>query len=346
MGLISIIVPVYNVEKYLTTCVESILNQTDGEFELLLIDDGSKDASGKICDEYGLKDQRVKVFHKKNSGVSDTRNFGMSHAKGSWVLFVDSDDWISKYSLEICRKYLNNENDICFIGNRMVHDENVEDRKLETVPVQIIEREQFRDFQFRIFNRDRFACCDRNLIKVSSPCKFYRNEFLKENKIKFPNNLVNGEDGILNLYAYQYAHRGICVEIPLYFYRQRSDSVTKRYTQEIEKDFNKLHSAYKNFIRKEKLEKEFGEVYNERIIWSLGFYCLAKYCHKDNKDSYREKKKSFIEQAELEKESIEKVDLSNFGKKKAILFWFIKKRFFAGVLLLCKLEELKESKMG
>ncbi len=93
---ISIIVPVYNVEKYLSQCIDSILMQTYGDYELLLINDGSKDASGRICDEYARKDDRVIVFHKTNGGVSSARNFGICQAKGDWISFVDSDDWVEK----------------------------------------------------------------------------------------------------------------------------------------------------------------------------------------------------------------------------------------------------------
>ena len=92
--LISVIVPVYNVEKYIRRCLDSIVNQTYSNLEIILIDDGSKDASGKICDEYAKKDNRITVIHKKNGGLSDTRNVGINAAKGKYITFVDSDDII------------------------------------------------------------------------------------------------------------------------------------------------------------------------------------------------------------------------------------------------------------
>ena len=94
--LVSIIVPVYNAEKTLNKCVDSILNQTFQDWELLLIDDGSTDRSGELCDEYANKDSRVRVFHKINEGVSSARNVGLDNAKGQWITFVDADDWIDK----------------------------------------------------------------------------------------------------------------------------------------------------------------------------------------------------------------------------------------------------------
>ena len=98
--VVSIIVPVYNTEKFLHRCIDSILAQTYTDFELLLIDDGSKDSSGTICDEYATQDARVRVFHKENGGVSSARNLGLDNARGEWITFVDSDDWISKDYLE------------------------------------------------------------------------------------------------------------------------------------------------------------------------------------------------------------------------------------------------------
>ena len=92
--LISIIVPVFNTEKYLDKCIQSILGQTYSNIELLLIDDGSTDSSGAICDKYVTQDSRVRVFHKPNEGVSIARNWGLDNAKGEWITFVDSDDWI------------------------------------------------------------------------------------------------------------------------------------------------------------------------------------------------------------------------------------------------------------
>lgn len=92
--LISIIVPIYNAESTLNRCIDSIINQSFDDWELLLIDDGSKDQSGKICDEYATKDSRIKVFHKENGGVSSARNLGLDNALGKWITFIDSDDKI------------------------------------------------------------------------------------------------------------------------------------------------------------------------------------------------------------------------------------------------------------
>lgn len=121
---ISVIVPVYKAEKYLHRCVESILAQTITDFEILLIDDGSPDRSGEICDEYAKKDSRIKVFHKPNGGASDARNVGLDNAQGEYVCFVDSDDVVDKDFLEI---FLQKDADIVVQG--MYRNDITEDRR-------------------------------------------------------------------------------------------------------------------------------------------------------------------------------------------------------------------------
>ena len=113
MPKVSIVTPVYKAEKYLQECIESVLAQTHKDWELLLVDDGSPDRSGDICNEYAEKDVRIRVFHKSNGGVSSARNLGLEQMKGEWVIFVDSDDVIAPNTLEIClQKCIDNELDI------------------------------------------------------------------------------------------------------------------------------------------------------------------------------------------------------------------------------------------
>lgn len=114
---VSFILPIYNVEKYLSKCIQSILNQTYKDFEVLLVDDGSPDYCPILCDEWARKDNRIKVFHKSNGGLSDTRNYGLEHAQGDYVIFVDSDDfWVSKDCLERLMHVVDAHPECDFIG--------------------------------------------------------------------------------------------------------------------------------------------------------------------------------------------------------------------------------------
>ncbi len=111
--MISVIVPVYNTEKYLDRCIQSILAQTYTDFELLLINDGSTDSSGAICNKYAEQDSRVRVFHKENGGVSSARNMGLDNAKGEWITFCDSDDWVYESWLQNFAENCNDVDLVC-----------------------------------------------------------------------------------------------------------------------------------------------------------------------------------------------------------------------------------------
>ena len=121
---ISVIVPIYNVEKYLKRCLDSIINQTYKNLEIILVDDGSIDSSGAICDEYGIKEKRIIVIHKKNGGLSDARNEGIKKASGKYIAFIDSDDYINEQMLEILMKNLRKyKADISICAFEKVYDE-------------------------------------------------------------------------------------------------------------------------------------------------------------------------------------------------------------------------------
>lgn len=135
--LISVIVPVYNVERYLCRCVDSILHQTYRNLEVLLVDDGSTDASGAICDEYAAQEERVTAVHQKNGGLSAARNAGLERAQGTYLCFVDSDDFLDSRMLEtLCRDLQEQDADVAVVGFRMFEREEELAPAELAVPVQ------------------------------------------------------------------------------------------------------------------------------------------------------------------------------------------------------------------
>ena len=133
MPQISIIIPVYNAEKFLNKCVDSILNQTFSDFELILVDDGSPDGSGAICDDYAAKDDRVRVIHQRNQGQSVARNNAMEQMQGSWVMFVDSDDWMHPRALELLYDAVQKQNvkiSVCGYADTTGEDPEVAEESL------------------------------------------------------------------------------------------------------------------------------------------------------------------------------------------------------------------------
>lgn len=216
MELISVIVPVYNVEQYLHCCIESILNQTFKNFELILINDGSTDNSGAICDEYKKKDTRIHVFHKENSGLSAARNVGIEHAQGEYLIFVDSDDyWAGTDALQhlydIAKK---NDADIVR-GEYMSIDDNGYKIKTATKNKKNIELKilDSATFYTQAIAGENFSWLF--LFKRSSIGELRFNE-----KRKFQ------EDIEFNICYNSLPHKCIYTSKKFYIYRKRSQSIT------------------------------------------------------------------------------------------------------------------------
>ena len=179
MPEISVIVPVYNVEKYLRRCIDSILNQTFSDFELILVDDGSTDASPAICDEYAKKDKRVVVIHQQNAGVSQARNAGLDAAKGIYIVFVDSDDYVDELYLE---KLYDSPVDLHVSGYFYVDNQtnNITKERVFNTHTEDI----YGEYISRFFGL-------RNVWG-----KLLKNSIIKNNNIKFPKEISYGEDTI------------------------------------------------------------------------------------------------------------------------------------------------------
>lgn len=188
--MITIIVPVYKAEKYLHRCIDSILVQSYADFELLLINDGSPDNSGTICDEYATKDTRVRVFHKKNGGVSSARNLGLDNARGEWVTFVDSDDWVEESYLED----LIANSDADFVLSGFIGIPNGEKILADDL---LYERISIKDFIMRHQN-DLLRGPWGDLLKLS---------LIKNNSIRFDTRIRYGEDTVFNYQYLYYCNR-------------------------------------------------------------------------------------------------------------------------------------------
>ena len=161
MPELSIIVPVYKVEKYLPRCIDSILAQTFGDFELILIDDGSPDGCGRICDEYARKDKRIVVIHQKNMGVSAARNAGLDIARGRYIGFVDSDDWIEPQMYEVMMDAIReNGADMAVCGVRYA-DEDGKFTRADMLSEGVYSRDGLLEDVFAMPNRLGGGCCNK-----------------------------------------------------------------------------------------------------------------------------------------------------------------------------------------
>lgn len=229
---VSVIVPVYNVEPYLTQCIESVCNQSYTNLEIILVDDASSDASGEICDDYAQKDKRIQVIHKQiNGGLSEARNTGMENATGKYILFVDSDDFISENTISVLYEEAEEkEVDIVYFNYVKYYDAPSRDKKnLKTVWHQYD----------GIYTGKEFFCAtmQNNDFKCEVVRQFYKRDFLVKNKICFLKGILH-EDILFSFYAIMEAQRVCNLNLNLYYYRQRANSITRI------KDINRAQSFF------------------------------------------------------------------------------------------------------
>ena len=245
--LVSIIVPVYNVEKYLNRCIDSLLVQTYENIEILLINDGSTDSSANICEDYSLRDNRIKVIHRKNGGLSEARNTGILNSKGEYVLFVDSDDYINSDAVDICAasgvligiavKY----NLDVLEGNAII--------KYPETEVKLTQTEICPDIIYSgldyMVNR-----ISESYLTAAAVTKFCKLQFLKDNNLYFLKDRLH-EDELWTPRLYIAATRVMFVDFEFYQYCIRENSITQMENKEeniisMLRNCNELERIYNN----------------------------------------------------------------------------------------------------
>ena len=220
--MISVIVPVYNVEEYLPTCIESILNQTYKDLEILLIDDGSTDNSGKICDEYAKQDNRCIVIHQQNKGLSGARNTGLDHATGEYISFIDGDDYIHPQMLEILYETLHKKDyDFSMVTFKQVWKYRKENNTV-TIHHNNIFITKISGLMAGLYNinNNTHQWSELNFQVVWN--KLYKKEIIKDLRFK----QTSSEDTEFNNRVYLRTNLAILINIPLYYWVQRQSSIT------------------------------------------------------------------------------------------------------------------------
>jgi glycosyltransferase involved in cell wall biosynthesis len=248
MPKVSIIVPIYKAEKYLSHCVESILIQTYVDWELLLVDDGSPDRSGIICEEYAAKDTRIRVFHKENSGVSSARNVGLDNAKGEWVMFVDADDWIEPQCIDTCLKAVVKEKlDMVQFNYRMIDEEG----------------KFFMSKTINIPAMDNKKYIERNSFNVCVWGALFARFIITNNNIRFNEEIKLAEDQLFIMTSMIHASRIAFIKESLYNYLQIDTSAVHNSKT---KDILKSMSLLNDF-------KQSYPIFNKHIIYQNNQFC-------------------------------------------------------------------------
>ncbi len=314
--LISVIIPVYNVEKYLRECVESVINQTYKNIEIILVDDGSTDSSGDICEEYIEKDSRVTVIHQKNSGPSKTRNTGLENANGKYIYFLDSDDYIENNALELLTEAAeSNGADLVFFQAHSFADNGDEIRQGYTVK-GTYEPKSGYDMLAELHKNKDYHCAIYLL--------FISRSLLESNKISFLETAYCSEDMLFTYQVFCSAKKAVQCKNTLCHRRYRDGSiVTSKKTERHFRSCRDVYGEVRDFSEKIGKTGDFmATEYTVRCAYNAldTFKMISKADRKLCKTEYKALKKELLA---CNAHGNKALKMRCYGKT----FWFIYKIF-------------------
>lgn len=331
-AMVSFIIPVYNVENFLSQCIESIVNQTIPSWELILVDNGSTDSSGAICDEYTKQDDRITVVHQENKGPASARNIGLKKAVGEWIAFIDSDDWIETDYIEKLSQYMNKDCEIIFFaydivtehGKKVVLDKHAKVAEISQFEMRVLEKQSI----------DTGAGNEHTVVgkyRGQVWSKLYRKQFLLDNDLYARENLMRSQDVMFNLEVYGKAKKGMFVPEVLYHYRKLHNSLCHSFNERQTEFLTAFVEEMGKYLRETGKIEEYSQEYKLRAVIAMANCCFLNYCHPENKKSY------FVRRQEYEKmcqkdvfaDALANVQLPkkmNFSKK--VIAWAVKSQSF------------------
>lgn len=327
--LISIIVPVYNVEQYLDKCIESIVNQKYSNIEIILIDDGSKDSSTQMCDLWAKKDSRIKVVHKKNEGVSMARNDGLNLSTGKWVTFVDADDWIEENYINSLYANADKLTDMV-IGRTIAVKNNIElydgyrGHKIENFTGENKERlfESIFNDNIKNMKYPHISTCSAKLI---------RKDIIVKNKLSYNTKLKYYEDALFNIETICLSRNVKVIDKVIYKYRLNVNSSTHSfddntllYYKQVYLELNKLSKKYNlNF-------KKYNDIFRIKNLDSI----LINYL-RNTKQKFCKKIEfiSKLKENKIYSSAIKKVKISELTKRRKVLVALYRIRLYIIIYL-------------
>ena len=323
---VSIVIPIYKVpEKFLRECIESCINQTLKEIEIILVDDGSPDNCGKICDEYAVKDQRIKVIHKENGGLVSARNAGYIVISGEWHMYLDGDDWIDNDTCEKLINYIHDNPDVNIIFWNHI---------LELGEKSIYGKLEWKcEDQTRMYNED--AC--KNLAKntliyksgiATAYCKLISTDYARHYNIRHDDRLKQGLEGVeFSLRTFYNARSALFVKEYFNHYRYNSDSISKRIDEKNTKYVLDCLTIINEDVDKFEEQEVFKKNLYQRTVYILIAMAMSTYFHPNNNDSLVKSTKKFsklISDNEIIRIAVKKTPLNVFDLLRRIAFLIIK----------------------
>lgn len=295
---VSVIIPAFNAQKHLGKCIQSVIDQTLSDIEIIIVNDGSSDGSLSLIEQFAKNDSRLKVMSQENKGVSAARNKGLEIVVGEWIAFVDADDWIEPAMLETLNKNAvlsSSELSVCNVNEfqkdklskpRLNLDSGISD--FNGVPEKKVE--MMMDFKYDYANWN----------------KLYDGDIVRKHQIRFDEHISIGEDLLFNLYYLNFIDKIVCMDIPLYNYRIHEQSAMAKSADKRIEQYDLQFKAYKYFAEEKGLVKEW---YVFRRIMARGFYNVLLPVVISN---IKKQKKSKISSIRLLAETLKYVDKELF----------------------------------
>lgn len=340
MDKISIVVPIYKVpEDYLRKCIISITNQTYANIEVLLVDDGSPDKCGEICDEYACEDARICVIHKENGGLSAARNSGYESATGDWLMFVDGDDWIEPDTCQVMVNIATRENVqlvMCAMQKEYEHTSKPYKYYLEDKKVYRGDECKWLQEQLLHFNGN---------ISVAY-CKLISKKLLDDGNIKHNPELRQGAEGLeFNLRLFEHLRSAVFINKAFYHYIYNENSISASHNEANHDLVVRCFEKIKYFIdRSENKEALIPWFYN-RLLYVVITTAISGYFNPSNTEPYSKKKRKYCQYIEkpLIKVALEKGNYNDLSMQRKVILFLIKKRMFFIINLLGFVRKLQKS---
>ncbi len=322
---ITIIVPIYNVEKYLEECIKSIISQTYNNLEILLIDDGSTDDSAKICIKFEKQDKRIKYIYQNNSGVSVARNIGIKLAKGKYIAFVDGDDSLEQDMISsLYNLIINCQYPLVMCGHYLYDSHQKQEQYI------------FSKSEMIDTNKRKKEILTKINYSLGVPWgKLYKKNFLIDNKIFFKENLKRMQDTIFNLEVFELCGKFMYLKKPLYNYRFSQNSACNKFSPDFDDTSNKVLQSLKEYLQKYNLWEDYKYIYYTKEFTLYMELIRLKYVQELCHINYFQK----IKEIRQKKFNYDLIDLNSMiSKKDKLAYFLLKIRFVNLCYLLYKID--------
>lgn len=335
MPEVSFVVPVYNAARYLPQCLQSLLGQTNPDFEIILVDDGSTDGSPALCDAAAVQDARVRVVHQKNAGVSTARNAGMALARGVWLSFVDADDWLDETFAALVAQYGPMAGDLLLFNYADVWPGRTAPHQTPGGPVAL-GTAALAELRQCTLNRYHHGPVDTMAVHITGPCmKAYRRAAVQGAKLAFPVGITAGEDAYFNFLFLAGARGALFVPRVVYYYRRNAASTTQRYQPALEQNYRRLIALYTAWFAANGGVGAFAENWQLYQASCCLFAALRGPCHPAAPGPWRVRRAALAELCGRApfKDALRRADLRRVSRGKAAALWLLRHRCFAALAL-------------